>query len=213
MNQPLEICHLGRRSYEEVHDLQQRCLKARIEGTIGDTLLLVEHDPIVTLGRGTEDNAADGVTVPVLEVERGGEATYHGPGQLVAYPILFLEEGNRDLHKYLRKLEQVVLNLLKSYGVEGRRVEGKTGVWIGDQKVASIGVAVRRWVTWHGIALNVTTDLDAFRGFKPCGLESGVMTRLADHTQKQVDLSGVMDDFVTRFVGQFGYLKVVELRS
>ena len=151
--------------------------------------------------------------VPVLEVERGGEATYHGPGQLVAYPIMLLEEGDRDLHKYLRRLEQVVINLLSSYGVEGRREEGKTGVWIGDKKVASIGVAVRRWVTWHGIALNVTTDLDAFKSFKPCGLEPNVMTRLADHTDRAVSPESVAVDFVTRFVGQFGYLKVVELRS
>ncbi len=213
MSQPLEICHLGRRPYEDVHDLQQRCLKARIEGTIGDTLLLVEHDPIVTTGRATEPNAADGVDVPVLEVERGGEATYHGPGQLVAYPIMLLEEGNRDLHKYLRTLEQVVINLLASYGVQGRREEGKTGVWIGEQKIASIGVAVRRWVTWHGISLNVNTDLNAFQSFKPCGLEPNVMTRLADHVDAEFDLDKVAMDFVTRFVGQFGYLKVVELRS
>ncbi|MDF1839136.1 MAG: lipoyl(octanoyl) transferase LipB [Planctomycetota bacterium] len=213
MNQPLEICHLGRRPYDEVHDLQQRCLKARIEGRIGDTLLLVEHDPIVTMGRKSDPDAADGVAVPVLAVERGGEATYHGPGQLVAYPIMLLEEGERDLHKYLRSLEQVVMNVLASHGIQGRREEGKTGVWIADQKVASIGVAVRRWVTWHGIALNVNTDLGAFHTFRPCGLEPNVMTRMADHLEREVNLEQVAVDFVTRFVGQFGYFKVVELRS
>jgi lipoate-protein ligase B len=213
MKQPLEVCHLGRRPYGEVHDLQQRCLKARIDGIIGDSLLLVEHDPIVTLGRGTEPHAADNVTVPVQAVERGGEATYHGPGQLVAYPIILLEEGNRDLHQYLRTLEKVVMNLLAGYGVQGRREEGKTGVWIEDLKVASIGVAVRRWVTWHGIALNVTTDLEAFKEFRPCGLESSIMTRLADHTDREVSMAKVTDDFITRFAGEFGYLKVVELRS
>ncbi len=213
MQQTLEISHLGRRSYDEVHDLQQRCLKARIDGTIGDTLLLVEHNPIVTLGRGTEDHATEGVSVPTKESERGGEATYHGPGQLVAYPILLLEEGNRDLHGYLRKLEQVVINLMEVYGVQGRREEGKTGVWIGEKKVASIGVAVRRWVTWHGVALNVSTDLNAFQEFRPCGLESNVMTRLGDHTDESLDLEHVANEFVTRFVGQFGYSKVIELRS
>ncbi len=213
MHQPLEICHLGRRPYDQVHDLQQRCLQARIDEAIGDTLLLVEHDPIVTLGRGTEEHAVDGVSVPTRTIERGGEATYHGPGQLVAYPIMLLEDGKRDLHEYMRKLEQVVINLLDTYGIQGRREEGKTGVWIGDKKIASVGVAIRRWVTWHGIALNVSTDLEAFREFKPCGLDSSVMTRLQDHTQEDVDLAKVADNFVTRFTGQFGYLKVVELRS
>lgn len=178
---PLEVQDLGRRAYEETYALQEERLAARIRGEVPDALLLVEHDPVVTRGRRSADGDADEVPFPVVDISRGGEATYHGPGQLVAYPILELPEGHRDLHRYLRDLEQVVIETLGSLGIQGRREEGKTGVWIGDHKVCSIGVAVRRWVTWHGLALNVTTDLGAFGSFAPCGLDASVMTRLSDH--------------------------------
>jgi lipoate-protein ligase B len=177
----LEVMRLGRKPYDEIHQLQQELVAKRIAGEIPDTLVLVEHDPVVTRGRKSPDGDAAGVDVPVFEVERGGEATYHGPGQVVAYPILALPEGRRDLHAYLRDLEEVVIRVLAELEIEGRREDGKTGVWIGDRKVASIGVAVRRWVTWHGLALNVHTDLEAFRSFNPCGLNPEVMTRVADH--------------------------------
>lgn len=177
---PLEIIDLGRRSYEEVYALQEERLAARIEGRVGDAVFLVEHDPVVTRGRRSAEGDASEVPFPVVSIGRGGEATYHGPGQLVAYPIVFLPEGRRDLHKYLRDLEQVVIETLDNLGLAGRRVDGLTGVWIGDKKVCSIGVAVRRWVTWHGLALNVTTDMSAFGSFAPCGLSADVMTRVAD---------------------------------
>lgn len=177
----LDVRRLGRRPYADVHALQEELVEQRIAGAIPDTLVLVEHEPVVTVGRKAGRAEVAGVQLPVFEVERGGEATYHGPGQVVAYPILALPEGRRDLHEYLRDLEDVVLRVLAEVDVEGRRVEGKTGVWIGDKKVASIGVAVRRWVTWHGLALNVHTDLEAFRPFRPCGLDPDVMTRVADH--------------------------------
>jgi len=117
----------------------------------------------------------------VHEVERGGEATWHGPGQVVAYPILHLGEERRDLHRYLRDLEEVVIGVLAEFELEGVRDESATGVWLGQQKICSVGVGVRHWVTFHGLALNVHTDLSSFEGFQPCGLDSGVMTRLADH--------------------------------
>ncbi len=179
--EPLEVLDLGRLSFQDAYALQRERLEARIRGEVPDALLLCEHDPVVTRGRrsGAED-AAD-VPFPVVDLERGGEATYHGPGQLVAYSILHLPEGRRDLHRYLRDLEGVVIDALGQLGVEGRREPGFTGVWIGPKKVCSIGVAVRRWVTWHGLALNVDTDLGAFRSFAPCGLDAGLMTRLSDH--------------------------------
>lgn len=178
---PLEVVDLGRRAYLETYRLQEERLAARIRGDVPDALFLVEHDPVVTRGRRSPEGDAAGVPFPVVDIGRGGEATYHGPGQLVAYPILELPPDRRDLHRYLRDLEQVVIDALGTLGIEGRREEGKTGVWIGAHKVCSIGVAVRRWVTWHGLALNVTTDLGAFRGFAPCGLDPAVMTRVADH--------------------------------
>lgn len=180
----LDVQRLGRRPYDEVHALQLDLLRRRIEGRARDTLVLVEHDPVITVGRGADGETGRAelgeLTLPVVEVERGGEATYHGPGQVVAYPILELPEGRRDLHRYLRDLEEVVLRVLSEFGVEGSRRAGATGVWVGDGKIASIGVAVRRWVTWHGLALNVHTRLSDFAGFRPCGFDPGVMIRLAD---------------------------------
>lgn len=188
MNPPraLEVRRLGRTTYSDAHALQQSLLEQRVAGAIGDVLLLTEHDPVVTVGRGAGLDAAGSVEVPVVPVERGGEATYHGPGQIVGYPIVLLEEGRRDLHRWLRDLEEVVIATLRDFGVAGRREDGFTGVWIGSRKVCSIGVAVRRWVTWHGFALNVHTDLAGFRAFQPCGLDPDVMTRLADHVARPV---------------------------
>ena len=179
----LEVRRLGRMPYAEAHALQEQLVAQRCAGEIGDQLLLVEHDAVITVGRGADAAALAVPGLEVLQVERGGDATYHGPGQLVAYPLLLLEEGRRDLHKYLRDLEEVVIRVLAEVEVEGRREPGLTGVWIGSKKVCSIGVAVRRWVTWHGLALNLSTELEAFSGFSPCGLAPEVMTRVADHTE------------------------------
>ena len=183
---PLEVRRLGRTRYADAHALQQELVARRAEGAIGDVLVLTEHEPVITHGRGTpaDELAALAATgIPVVEVERGGEATYHGPGQLVAYPILLLEEDRRDLHRYLRDLEEVVIGVLSEFALEGLRRPGLTGVWLGERKVCSLGVAVRRWVTWHGLALNLHTDLAPFRRFHPCGLAPDVMTRLADHVE------------------------------
>ncbi len=187
----LEVRRLGRTRYADAHALQQSLLEQRVAGTIGDVLLLTEHEPVVTIGRGAGPESAGTAAIPVVSVERGGEATYHGPGQLVGYPIVLLDEGRRDMHRWLRDLEEVVIATLADFGVAGRREDGFTGVWIGARKVCSIGVAVRRWVTWHGFALNVHTDLAAFRAFQPCGLDPDVMTRLADHVARPVAMAEV----------------------
>lgn len=192
----LSVRRLGRTRYADAHALQQSLLEQRVAGTIGDVLLLTEHDPVVTVGRGAGLESAGSVEVEVVPVERGGEATYHGPGQVVGYPIVLLEEGRRDLHRWLRDLEEVVIATLADFGVSGRREDGLTGVWIGGRKVCSIGVAVRRWVTWHGFALNVHTDLAGFRAFQPCGLDPDVMTRLADHVARPVTVPEVEDSLV-----------------
>ena len=177
----LEVRRLGPTRYEDARATQLELVDARIRGEVGDQLLFTEHEAVVTLGRGTDPADVAGTSLPVVEVERGGEATYHGPGQLVVYPILALPEGRRDLHRYLRDLEEVVIRTLAEVEITGLRRPGLTGVWIGDRKVASIGVAVRRWVTYHGFALNLNTDLEVFRSFRPCGLDPDVMTRVADH--------------------------------
>lgn len=177
----LDVRRLGRTRYEDAYELQKELVEARIEERIRDTLVLTEHERVVTIGRGATRADVLGVELPVFEIERGGEATWHGPGQVVAYPIFKLDGERRDLHRYLRDLEEVVIRLLAEFDVEGRREAGLTGVWIGAQKVCSIGVAVRRWVSWHGLALNVLNDLEDFKTFKPCGLSAEVMTRLVDH--------------------------------
>jgi lipoyl(octanoyl) transferase len=161
-------------------------------GTI-DTLILVEHPDVITLGRSAKAaNVLDPSAMPVVPIERGGDVTYHGPGQLVAYPIFLLREHERDLHLYLRNLEEAVLRTLADFGVAGRRIEGKTGVWTADgespRKLASIGVAVRKWVTMHGLALNVSTDLGRFRAINPCGFDASVMTSIERELGRPVDL-------------------------
>ncbi len=200
-----EVRDLGRRGFEETYRLQQDLLQARLREEVGDLLLLVEHDAVVTRGRRSAEGDTAGVPFPVVTIERGGEATFHGPGQLVAYPIFKMVEGQRDLHAYLRWLEGIVIRSLAAVGVEGRREEGFTGVWIGPQKVCSIGVAVRGWVTWHGLAVNVTTDLDAYRSFSPCGLRGDVMTRVADHVgDGSAEPGRLMERFKEALTSAFG---------
>ncbi len=174
---------IGFTRYRDAYALQKELVDQRIRGEVGDVLVLTEHEAVVTVGRGTHKDERPSTELEVVEIERGGEATYHGPGQLVAYPILALPESRRDLHRYLRDLEEVVIRCLAELEVEGRRRPGLTGVWIGDRKVCSIGVAAKSWVTYHGFALNLRTDLAAWSAFRPCGLDSSVMTNLAEHTE------------------------------
>jgi lipoyl(octanoyl) transferase len=183
--------HWGVKPYAELHALQERLVGLRAEGRIPNVLLTGEHEPVVTLGRKTpRDERIEGA-IPVVTVERGGEATYHGPGQLVAYPIVHLTEARRDLHAFQRDLEEVGIRVLAEYGLAGERVPAFTGVWCRGKKVQSLGIAVRRWVTWHGLALNVSTDLAPFRAFHPCGLDGSVMTSLAELLGRPVAMTEV----------------------
>ncbi len=156
----------------------QEVLAERIAGEGEDRLLLAEFEPVLTVGRGGDPAIYSATGLPVEPVERGGKATFHGPGQLVAYPIVRLPEDARDLHAYLHALEEALIRCVSDFGLLGERDPRNTGCWIGGHKVASIGVAVRRWVTWHGVALNVSTDLSCFGRFDPCGMEPDVMTTL-----------------------------------
>ncbi len=204
----LHVRHLGRTRYETAHALQEELVLARVEGRIGDTLLFTEHDSVLTLGRGSPKDDAAGSGLPTVAIERGGEATWHGPGQIVGYPILRLEGERRDLHRYLRELEEVVIRALADFGVAGTRVEGWTGVWAGRKKLCSIGVAVRRWVTWHGFALNVDADLTDFRKFRPCGLDPDVMANLSQFARPAPSMNEVTARLETRFREVFGYASV-----
>ena len=184
---PLRIEDLGLRPYGEALSIQREYRARRISGELAeDVLLLVEHPPVVTLGRGTRASslplapaALERRGVEVLEVERGGDVTLHAPGQLVGYPILDLRRHREDLHWYLRSLEDVLIQALGSIGIEADRNPGRTGVWTAGRKIASIGIHVKQWVTLHGFALNVTTDLDLFDLIVPCGIPQVVMTSVA----------------------------------
>lgn len=181
----LWVAKLGRRPYGEVLEFQRAAAAARIAGEIPeDLLILVEHPPVVTLGRGSRDPSHVLATPELLasrgverfEVERGGDVTFHGPGQLVGYPIIDLKRHRQDLHWYLRQVEEVVVRSLAPFGIAAERRAGLTGVWAAGRKIASIGVHARHWVTWHGFALNVTTDLSYFDLMVPCGIQGVTMT-------------------------------------
>ena len=178
MSRVIDVAWLGRVPYADALELQRRLALDRIEGRLPtDRLLLLEHPPVVTLGRTAQSAHVlrpDGVDQ--FEVERGGDVTYHGPGQLVGYPILDLRGYRQDLHWYLRTLEQALIDGLGVLGIAADRRPALTGVWTGGRKIASIGVHVKQWVTWHGFALNVTTDLHAFDRIVPCGIAGVEMT-------------------------------------
>ena len=194
----LLVSDLGTLPYGEALGLQRAAAKARISGALGeDLLLLVEHPPVVTLGRSSKQHhllaspallAARGVEL--FEVERGGDVTYHGPGQLVGYPIVDLKRHTQDLHWYLRQIEEALMRALARFGIPAGRAAGLTGVWTQGRKLASIGVHARDWVTWHGFALNVTTDLSYFDLMVPCGIARVEMTSMS----RELDLGGIEAD-------------------
>ncbi len=204
MDRPREtwILDLGLRDYAEVWAVQKQLVERRSHDEIPDTLILVEHPHVITLGRKHPSHNPLRVTdasIPVYEIERGGEATYHGPGQLVGYPIIKLEGARRDLHRYLRDLEELLIQTLNEFGVSSERRDGATGVWTSrwpQKKIASIGVAVRRWVTYHGFALNVSTDLRYFQQISPCGFDGSIMTSMQRELGRQVPIERVKCEII-----------------
>ena len=180
---------LGRVDYNEGLVLQNTLVSERQEGLIGDTTLLLEHDPVYTIGR-TRDRSSlretKSLPHPVVETNRGGQATYHGPGQLVGYLILDLNSYGRDLHTYLRQIESFLIDFANSLGIESTRREGLTGTWVENRKLASIGVGVRKWISMHGFGLNVTDDLSGYQAITPCGISEVQMTSLSIESGKPV---------------------------
>jgi lipoate-protein ligase B len=180
---PFRVVDLGTREFGEVWKEQLALVGARQRDEIADTLLLVEHPHVITLGRGAKrENLLRPADTPIFEIERGGDITYHGPGQLVGYPIFKLRQHERDLHLYMRRIEETLIRSVAAVGLEGGRRAGWTGVWTlpePQRKLASIGVAVKKWVTLHGFALNVSTDLARFAAINPCGLDAAVMTSVS----------------------------------
>jgi len=193
---------LGRLSYEEGLSLQESLVQEKIEGSVTDHLLLLEHEPVYTMGRTRDESSLrEEITLPypIHRTNRGGQATYHGPGQLVGYPVLDLGLFDRDLHAYLRFLEEVLITLLSLHGITAGRLEGKTGVWVSDRKIASLGVGVRRWVSMHGFAINICGDLSAFSHITPCGLPGVMMTSLKEEGATGVTVESCAREVVEIF--------------
>jgi lipoate-protein ligase B len=201
---------VGRMDYLAACELQEELVARKQRETLPDILLFVEHPHVYTLGRGgKESNVLAPQDVPVVRTSRGGDVTYHGPGQLVVYPIIDLRSKLRkDVHRYLRNLEMSAIATLKDYSLQARRHPPYTGIWVGDRKIAAIGVAVRRAITYHGLALNVNTDLSYFKRIIPCGLSWADVTSMKRELGSEQSLDHVRDRFLRHFAAIFGYVDV-----
>ena len=200
----ITIHDLGQRPYQEVWDYQKEIQAKRIAGEIEDTLLMVEHEPVYTLGKNANENhllQSRDQSVDVFNIERGGDITFHGPGQLVGYPILDLSNYKKSVSWYMRTLEQIIIDTVSEFGIEAKRIEGLTGVWVGDEKIAALGVRIRRWVTMHGFSINVNTDLTFYDGIIPCGIFDHGITSMEQLLCRPQDMEKVKK--VVR--SKFGY--------
>lgn len=206
------VYKLGRVPYAKALDIQLKLLELRKTGEIGDTLLLLEHPHTITIGRRgnmgnllAANNYLEKAGIHFEVISRGGDITYHGPGQLVGYPIMDLNEMGRDIHKYLRRLEETIIVSLNDFGMRGRRVKGVTGVWVKWHKIASIGVGVKKWISYHGFALNVNTDLSYFDMMVPCGIENVRMTSIQRWLAREefVDMPEVEESIIKAFTQVF----------
>ncbi len=186
------LLDLGIREYCDVWDLQRKLIDLRAMKVIPDTLILVQHPHVFTVGKAVQGEVPAQVSgVPVFRIERGGQWTYHGPGQLVGYPILDLDARQRDIHSFVRKIEETIILALEGFGITAERHQGQTGVWVQRKKIASIGAAIRNWTTFHGFALNVNPDLSYFELIEPCGLPSSTITSMRALLDREIDLNAI----------------------
>ncbi|KPK63871.1 hypothetical protein AMJ83_05335 [candidate division WOR_3 bacterium SM23_42] len=206
----MQVLNLGRRDYKEVWDLQKSIHHERVDNRIPNTLILVEHDPVITLGKsGRQDN----VLFPVVslesrglkyyKIERGGDVTFHGPGQLVGYPIFNVKEGLTGIKPFIERIEDAIIETVSDFGINAYKREKFIGVWTEKGKICSIGIAVKRWVSFHGFALNVNTDLKYFDLIVPCGLKNVEMTSMQQILGKQLSMDKVLETTIERFSSIF----------
>jgi len=207
----LLVVDLGLIGYREAHNLQLKLVQLRSKGRVPDTLLLLEHDHVITLGRRLRSMDLRLPNMPVYKVERGGEATYHGPGQLVGYTIIDLEELGISVWDYVWRIEEVLIRTIKKFGLDGYRVKKYPGVWVSGRKIASIGLALSHWITYHGFALNVNPDLRYFKLIKPCGLSPELMTSIQRELGRKVDLEKVKRLVAENFKEVLGYHESTKL--
>ena len=202
----IDVLDLGLSPFKEVWDLQKELVKKRQNGQIKDTLILAEHEPVYTLGKNANENHIlqnSPRDVKTYQIERGGDVTFHGPGQLVGYPIMDLHNYNKSISCYMRSLEQLIIDTLAEFRVTAERKDGLTGVWVGDEKIAALGVRVSRWITMHGFSLNVTPDLTYYSGIIPCGIFDYGVTSMAKLLTDEVTVDSVKKVLIEKFMDQF----------
>ncbi|MFN4110727.1 MAG: lipoyl(octanoyl) transferase LipB [Ignavibacteria bacterium] len=211
-NRIINIINLGIESYKEIWDYQHKLHNFRLDGKISDVLILLEHSNVYTLGKVAKKehlliNTQKLIEekIDLFEIDRGGDITYHGPGQIVGYPIIKLDDLYQDLHRYLRELEEVIIQTLKDYNVEAYRIPGLTGVWVNDKKICAMGIKVSRWITMHGFAFNVNTDLSYFDKIVPCGIKDKGVTSLQKILNQEINIEEVKKNLVGKFMKIFHY--------
>ena len=209
MAEKLLVVDLGLIDYSRAHNLQLKLVKLRSEGRIPDTLLLLEHEHVITLGKRLKSIDFKLPEIPVYKIERGGEATYHGPGQLVGYTIVDLINLGLDVWDYVWKIEEVLIKTVKDFGLKGYRVKKYPGVWVNGRKIASIGLALSHWITYHGFALNVNVDLSYFRLIRPCGLSWELMTSMEKELKMKVEMEEVKESVAKHFMRELGYKELI----
>lgn len=215
----LIYCDLGFIDYKDAWDLQKSIHQSRAENKIDDIFFLLEHPHTYTLGKTADKQNLvgdkkylDENNILVYDIDRGGDITYHGPGQIVGYPIINLTNWKQDTHKYLRSIEEIIIRVCNEYGLDAKRIEKLTGVWIDDRKICAIGIKVSRWITMHGFAFNINTDLSLFNGIVPCGISDKEVTSLSKELSREITLTEVKEKIIHHFMNEFNYTQI-ELKS
>ncbi len=211
----LYYCDLGFIDYKEAWDLQKETFELRVKNKIPDVIYLLEHPNTYTLGKTADHKNLVGSQgyltsnkISVYDIDRGGDITYHGPGQIVGYPIINLTDWKQDTHKYLRALEETIIRTCAEYGISGGREPKYTGVWVEDRKIAAIGIKVSRWITMHGFAFNINTDLSFFSGIIPCGISDKDVTSIKREIKSDIRIDEVKEKIIKNFAGIFGYTSI-----
>lgn len=217
MSKDLFFLDLGKFRYLETWELQKKLHQKRVEGRINDTLIFVEHNHVYTLGKNAKrenlianEEYLRSRDIEVYQIDRGGDITYHGPGQLVGYPIFDLKEHKKSISWFINSIEEVLIRAMKIFGIRAKRIKGLTGVWVGNRKIAAIGMRVSRWVTMHGFALNVTTDLSYYLGIIPCGITDKGITRMID-LSPGLNMKAVKEAVLEKFIEVFEFKNVKHL--
>ena len=207
----LNILDLGLTEYQRALDIQKTLVKERLDNSTSDTLLLVEHPHVVTLGKQTNPNDVLNNSIPIVKIDRGGSATYHGPGQLIGYIIMDLRSKGISVPILISKIHEIIILTLDELDIKAKRKKNDTGVWIDQKKIASIGLSVRNWITYHGFSLNVNTDLERFNAIRPCGYDSQVMTSVNSIKRKEYSKEVIQTKVIRNFSNVFEYNKIQKI--